>query len=283
MGRAFSVRGGASLASPGVCSAGLPWPNFAKRARRWWARQDSNLRPGAPRFRQRGPWYMREPSRMDRDRGLIDARRARLSTRAGMLHECTTAASVRRWMVPRRHAVAAIAARSCMVCAGVKRLRRARAAEPVMAIVSIKSPAGHLLRRRRLDPARASLDRSDRVGETPAGVFAIVQKEKDHRSNMYDDAWMPHMQRITWSGIALHGGPSAWAMRLRAVACGYLSVLRKSCSTRHGSEWGHHPPNDATPVPLPRPALLVPNAEALAAARREPRPSRVRRRRAARS
>ena len=24
---------------------------------------------------------------------------------------------------------------------------------------------------------------------------------------MYDDAWMPHMQRITWNGLALHGGP----------------------------------------------------------------------------
>jgi hypothetical protein len=43
--------------------------------------------------------------------------------------------------------------------------------------------------------------------ETPAGVFAIVQKNKDHRSNMYDDASMPNMQRITWNGLALHGGP----------------------------------------------------------------------------
>jgi lipoprotein-anchoring transpeptidase ErfK/SrfK len=43
--------------------------------------------------------------------------------------------------------------------------------------------------------------------ETPSGVFTVVQKDKDHRSNLYDDAWMPHMLRITWSGIALHGGP----------------------------------------------------------------------------
>ena len=43
--------------------------------------------------------------------------------------------------------------------------------------------------------------------ETPAGVFAILEKNKDHRSNMYDDADMPNMQRITWNGIALHGGP----------------------------------------------------------------------------
>jgi len=43
--------------------------------------------------------------------------------------------------------------------------------------------------------------------ETPAGVFSVIQKDKDHHSNLYDDAYMPNMLRITWSGIALHGGP----------------------------------------------------------------------------
>lgn len=42
--------------------------------------------------------------------------------------------------------------------------------------------------------------------ETPTGVFAILQKNKDHRSNLYNDAPMPYMQRLTWDGIALHGG-----------------------------------------------------------------------------
>ena len=42
--------------------------------------------------------------------------------------------------------------------------------------------------------------------ETPAGIFSIIQKEAEHYSNLYDDAYMPHMQRLTWSGIALHGG-----------------------------------------------------------------------------
>ena len=32
------------------------------------------------------------------------------------------------------------------------------------------------------------------------------EKDKDHHSTMYDDAWMPNMQRITWNGLALHGG-----------------------------------------------------------------------------
>jgi hypothetical protein len=42
--------------------------------------------------------------------------------------------------------------------------------------------------------------------ETPTGVFTILQKNKDHRSNLYSNAPMPWMQRLTWDGIALHGG-----------------------------------------------------------------------------
>ena len=42
--------------------------------------------------------------------------------------------------------------------------------------------------------------------ETPAGVFSIVQKKEMHESNLYEDGKMPFMQRITWTGIALHAG-----------------------------------------------------------------------------
>lgn len=42
--------------------------------------------------------------------------------------------------------------------------------------------------------------------ETPTGVFTILQKNRDHRSNLYNNAPMPFMQRLTWDGIALHGG-----------------------------------------------------------------------------
>ena len=42
--------------------------------------------------------------------------------------------------------------------------------------------------------------------ETPTGVFPILQKKRKHRSNLYDDAPMPYMQRLTWDGIALHAG-----------------------------------------------------------------------------
>jgi hypothetical protein len=42
--------------------------------------------------------------------------------------------------------------------------------------------------------------------ETPTGVFTILQKEEEHYSSTYDDASMPHMERLTWDGIALHAG-----------------------------------------------------------------------------
>ncbi|MDB5617655.1 L,D-transpeptidase family protein [Tardiphaga sp.] len=41
---------------------------------------------------------------------------------------------------------------------------------------------------------------------TPMGAFSIIQKNKYHRSNIYSGAPMPYMQRVTWSGIAMHAG-----------------------------------------------------------------------------
>lgn len=48
---------------------------------------------------------------------------------------------------------------------------------------------------------------SGRLGhETPTGSFTILQKSLTHKSNLYDDAPMPFMQRLTWDGVALHAG-----------------------------------------------------------------------------
>ncbi len=41
---------------------------------------------------------------------------------------------------------------------------------------------------------------------TPTGIFSVIEKQRFHRSNLYSDAPMPYMQRITWSGVALHEG-----------------------------------------------------------------------------
>ena len=41
---------------------------------------------------------------------------------------------------------------------------------------------------------------------TPMGIFSVIQKQRWHHSNLYSNAPMPYMQRITWSGVALHAG-----------------------------------------------------------------------------
>jgi hypothetical protein len=68
--------------------------------------------------------------------------------------------------------------------------------------------------------------------DTPTGTFPILEKDKDHHSNLYDDAPMPFMLRLTWDGVALHAGkvtgepashgcvrlPAAFARKLFDVA-----------------------------------------------------------------
>ena len=139
------------------------------------------------------------------------------------------------------------------------------AGEPIMAIVSIKTQhvtlydaEGWILR------APVSSGTSGR--ETPAGVFAVVEKEKDHHSNMYDDASMPNMQRITWNGVALHGGPlPGYAASHGCVRMPFGFAERLFDKTRIGMRVIISP-NDAEPVAFSHPALLVPKAEAIAAA-----------------
>ena len=41
---------------------------------------------------------------------------------------------------------------------------------------------------------------------TPTGVFPILQKQVKHKSTLYDSAPMPYMERLTWDGVAIHGG-----------------------------------------------------------------------------
>ena len=80
------------------------------------------------------------------------------------------------------------------------------ASEPIMAIVSLRDQRITLY-----DATswilQAPVSSGQKGRETPAGIFSVIQKEAEHYSNLCDDAFMPHMQRITWSGIALHGGP----------------------------------------------------------------------------
>lgn len=55
--------------------------------------------------------------------------------------------------------------------------------------------------------ARAPISTGMPAHPTPTGVFTVIAKARWHASNIYSGAPMPYMERITWSGIALHAGP----------------------------------------------------------------------------
>lgn len=76
---------------------------------------------------------------------------------------------------------------------------------PVVVVVSIAQQRAYAYRNG--VPIGISTVSTGRTGyETPTGVFTILQKKVDHKSNLYDDAPMPFMQRLTWTGIAMHAG-----------------------------------------------------------------------------
>jgi hypothetical protein len=76
---------------------------------------------------------------------------------------------------------------------------------PILIIVSIPDQLVYVYR----NGVRiaASTCSTGKLGHrTPTGVFKILQKDKNHRSFTYNNAPMPNMNRLTWSGIALHAG-----------------------------------------------------------------------------
>ncbi|WP_294130388.1 L,D-transpeptidase family protein [Sphingobium sp.] len=81
----------------------------------------------------------------------------------------------------------------------------ATASGPLYLIVSIARQRVHVYRGDRLIGA-ASVSTGTKGHRTPTGSFPILQKRQWHRSNLYSNAPMPFMQRLTWDGIALHAG-----------------------------------------------------------------------------
>ena len=140
-----------------------------------------------------------------------------------------------------------------------------QAGEPIMAIVSIKGQQvtfydadGWIYR------APVSSGISGR--ETPAGVFAVIEKDKDHHSSLYDDAWMPNMLRITWNGIALHGGPlPGYAASHGCVRMPYDFAAKMFDKVPMGMRVIISP-TDTEPVAFSDPALFVPQQAAIDAA-----------------
>jgi L,D-transpeptidase catalytic domain len=195
-----------------------------------------------------------------------------------MVNRFTTAQStgaMRRWGPPAIVTLAAMAALTALTADAAARQARPappteataprEAGEPIMAIVSIKTQQvtfydadGWIL--------RAPVSTGITGRETPAGVFAVLEKDVDHHSSLYDDAWMPNMQRLTWNGIALHGGPlPGYAASHGCVRMPYGFAEKLFDKTRIGMRVIISP-NDAAPVEFSHKALLVPSAEAVAAA-----------------
>jgi L,D-transpeptidase-like protein len=78
-------------------------------------------------------------------------------------------------------------------------------AAPVMAIVSLSRQRVSIYDARgKMLEAPVSTGRAGY--ETPAGLYRVIERKRHHYSNLYENAPMPFMQRITWSGIALHAG-----------------------------------------------------------------------------
>ncbi len=76
---------------------------------------------------------------------------------------------------------------------------------PVVIIVSLPEQRAYVYRNGiRIGLSKVSTGKPG--FETPTGVFEILQKRREHYSNLYDNAPMPFMQRLTWDGIALHAG-----------------------------------------------------------------------------
>ncbi|MGO9462389.1 MAG: L,D-transpeptidase [Rhodomicrobium sp.] len=186
-----------------------------------------------------------------------------------------SAVTIRRWRPPVIVTAAAIAALTALAAGAEARQARPappteaaaprHAGEPIMAIVSIKTQQvtfydgdGWIL--------RAPVSTGTKGRETPAGVFAVLEKDVDHHSSLYDDASMPHMQRLTWNGIALHGGPlPGYAASHGCVRMPFGFAEKLFDKTRIGMRVIISP-DDAAPAEFSHPALFMPNTEAVAAA-----------------
>jgi hypothetical protein len=76
---------------------------------------------------------------------------------------------------------------------------------PVAVIVSLPEQRAHVYRNGvRIGTSTISSGKPGHA--TPPGIYTILQKRREHYSNLYDDAPMPFMQRLTWDGVALHAG-----------------------------------------------------------------------------
>ena len=76
---------------------------------------------------------------------------------------------------------------------------------PILLVVSLATQRAIIYRNG--IPIGISTVSTGRPGyRTPTGLFTVLQRHVKHYSRKYGNAPMPYMQRLTWGGIALHGG-----------------------------------------------------------------------------
>ncbi|MCF3643264.1 L,D-transpeptidase family protein, partial [Rhizobium sp. TRM95111] len=96
---------------------------------------------------------------------------------------------------------------------------------------------------------------------TPTGIFSILEKKRTHFSNLYDSAPMPFMQRLTWSGIALHASNSVPAY---PASHGCVRLPNDFARTLYGlTRRGGHvliSDREVTPARIGHPLLFRPKA-----------------------
>lgn len=76
---------------------------------------------------------------------------------------------------------------------------------PILMVVSLDDQMAYVYRNG-VQIGRSTVSTGRAGKETPTGVFTILQRKKKHESNIYKGAKMPYMQRLTWTGIAMHAG-----------------------------------------------------------------------------
>ena len=76
---------------------------------------------------------------------------------------------------------------------------------PVVVLVSLPQQTMYVYRNGILI-GRSSISSGTKGNSTPPGVFNILEKKETHYSKKYDNAPMPNMQRLTWTGIAIRSG-----------------------------------------------------------------------------
>ena len=119
--------------------------------------------------------------------------------------------------------------------------------------------------------AETPISTGTRDHPTPLGVFSIIQKHKLHHSNIYSDAPMPYMQRITWSGVAMHAGVlPGYPASHGCIRMPLTFAVRMWGWTRMGARV-FVTPGEITPSSFSHPVLLAQKAAPQPVAAAEPR------------